>query len=54
MMKDQPPAPEDGPSLEPVADQSTLAEDEENAPQEKKIDLNKVFADFSGGSDDDA
>ena len=50
MMKDEP-QPDAGPSLEPVQD-STLAEDEYNAPKEKKVDLDKVFADFTGNSDD--
>jgi len=53
MMKDDPSLAQDaGPSLEPTRD-STLAEDEANEAREKKVDLNKVFADFSGGNDDD-
>lgn len=49
MMKDAPPA--EGPSLEPVQEPAA----EEEAPeQEKKIDLDKVFADFSdAGSSQD-
>ncbi len=53
LIKDNP-SLDPGPALEPTRD-STLAEDEENAPREKKVDLNKVFADFSAGdSSDDA
>ncbi|MEZ5891609.1 MAG: cell cycle transcriptional regulator TrcR [Parvularculaceae bacterium] len=44
-------APDAGPSLEPVQD-TTIAEDERDAPKEKKIDLDKVFADFGGNADD--
>jgi hypothetical protein len=53
MIKDNPAlAPDPGPSLEPTRD-STIAEDEANEAREKKVDLNKVFADFSAGHDDD-
>ncbi len=52
LIKDDPTL-DPGPALEPTRD-STLAEDEENAPREKKLDLNKVFADFSGDDDDDS
>ncbi len=51
LMKDQP-QPDAGPSLEPLAE-TTLAEDEANEDKEKKVDLANVFADFTGGGDDD-
>ncbi len=50
MMKDEPQL-DTGPSLEPVQD---AAFDEPQVEPEKKIDLNKVFADFGGASEDDA
>lgn len=48
MMKDQP-QPDAGPSLEPV--ETTLAEDEANEAKEQKVDLDKVFADFTSGGE---
>ncbi|WP_428408864.1 DUF1013 domain-containing protein [Hyphococcus sp.] len=50
LMKDEP-QPDAGPSLEPVQDQTTDQDAEET--REKKVDLDKVFADFTGGSDSD-
>jgi hypothetical protein len=49
MMKDQP-QPEAGPSLEPTQDQAPAAPETEE--EEKKIDLERVFADFGGGEDE--
>ncbi len=52
LMKDEP-VQDAGPSLEPVKETTTLAEDEAAEAKEKKVDLNKVFADFAGGDDDE-
>lgn len=48
MMKDQP-QPEAGPSLEPTQDQAPASPAPETEEEEKKIDLERVFADFGGG-----
>jgi hypothetical protein len=52
LMKDEP-VLDAGPSLEPVKETTTIAEDEAAEAKEKKLDLKKVFADFTGGADDD-
>ncbi len=53
MMKDDPSLVQDsGPSLEPAHD-NAASDDDANEVREKKVDLDKVFADFSAGASDD-